>query len=378
MAGFGWGGAAGEAGDTLQAILLRRFAQKQAEEQMELARQAAARGETGQRLQERQLASSEAIRKSQQEDLAHERGFRRATTIASAALPDDAVDTSTAALLREHGFGGQVRETPKQGQFLGDDESGVPQYEVIPELRMRGGSQYLSARAAEQARAEQAELNRQAAAERARESNELRAAIAGAAQSGKAETTALRNDLLQTQVDAAKQKSDDKAKADKRSRDAARVTSGATVDVLKELADFDAQGKATLRPETANLFGVRNPLAQLIPGSKTATAKGALDRLRGRAIVDLLNEMKNQSATGATGFGALSGPELTLLQNAASELNSPNISDTRAAQELERIYRLAKQLYGDDAGAGQAAAAPDSGTVQKWGRDAQGRPVRLP
>jgi hypothetical protein len=129
-----------------------------------------------------------------------------------------------------------------------------------------------------------------------------------------------------------------------RSRDAATRTAQDTIDVLKQLADFDAQGNVTLKPGAANLFGARIPGASFIPGSDTATAEGALNRLRSRTIVDLLNEMKSQSRTGATGFGAMNEREFGVLEGGASQLGSSLISDERAASELKRIYDIANQV----------------------------------
>lgn len=326
-------------------------------------------------LQRQQEARIAEAQRAAQADIENQRAFTRASTIAENAMPGDAVDETTAALLRTQGFGGQIQQTPPtQGAYLGDDENMVPQYNVVPGiLQMRGGSKFLNAQAQREATAANAEATRQAAAERAASDRETRMAIAQMGAAGKSETTALRNDLLQTQIAAANEKAEAKKNADKKARDAARVTSQATIDVLKQLADFDEAGTATLKPGTANLFGMRNPLAQFMPGSDTANAAAALDRLKGRAIVDLLNEMKNQSATGATGFGALSGPELRLLENSATQLTTPNIGDVRAAEELSRIYKMATQLYGG------GEAAPDApGAVVRWGRDANGRPVRLP
>jgi hypothetical protein len=359
------------AGNAIQQFLMQReeenrqrmiaaLLQKKQEE--DTARQAAEL-ELRKTTESRIAADADANRTA----LEQEREFRRAGTIAENAIPDDPTDAATADLLTRQGYGGQVRRTPGiQSRTLdmpvgpgvmmpGRDMGTSPE-----QLSMRGGSKYLNARATEEARAAQAAEAARARAEQAedarasreaiaREGIASREAIAGMANAGRAETTGLRNDLLQTQVDNARQKQEEKAASDKRAKDAARVTSGATIDVIKQLADIDeTTGIATLKPGTANLFGMRNPLAQLRPGGDTSTAKAALERLKGRVIVDLLNEMKNQSRTGATGFGALSGPELTLLENAASQLNSPNISDTRAAEELSRIYDMAKRLYGDD------------------------------
>ena len=108
------------------------------------------------------------------------------------------------------------------------------------------------------------------------------------------------------------------------------------------------------------------PGASFFPG-ETSDASAALDRLQGRVVVDLLNEMKNQSRTGATGFGALSGPELKLLEDAASQLNSSLITDKRAAEELARIFQSAQRLYGATDGGGTPAVRrynPATGKIE--------------
>jgi hypothetical protein len=115
---------------------------------------------------ERRIAEQD---RQTQANLEDEREFRRASTIAESALPEDPIDEFTAELLKRQGFGSQIRRgQPTQGDYLGDGEAGVPQYNVIPGiLQMRGGSKYLNARAAEDARAAVTESNRVAADERA-------------------------------------------------------------------------------------------------------------------------------------------------------------------------------------------------------------------
>lgn len=250
-----------------------------------------------------------------------------------------------------------IAKTAVPGVLGGDIGGLLSEFGYNPEaIATQGGTDYQSARMSAQERAAQAQAAQAAAAERAKESDAMRMSIAEMGNQGRAETNALRNDFLRAQTEAvnqrnadAQKKAEEKDAAAKRAKDAARVTSGATIEVLKQLADFDeATGQATLKPGTKNLYGLRNPLAQLVPGSDTANARAAMDRLSGRVIVDLLNEMKNQSATGATGFGALSGPELKLLEGASTQLTNSNIGDERAAEELSRIYKMAKQLYGED------------------------------
>jgi hypothetical protein len=171
------------------------------------------------------------------------------------------------------------------------------------------------------------------------------------------EITDLRKQLLQGQVDTATAKATETQAAAGRAKTAARKTAGDTLDVLKQLIDVAPDGRATLKPGVGNLFGARIPGGRYIPGTNTANAASALERLKSRVVVDLLAEMKSQSRTGATGFGALTERELDLLQNAASQLNSSFISDTRAAEELARIYEIASRAYS----ASSAAAAPTPG-----------------
>jgi hypothetical protein len=176
------------------------------------------------------------------------------------------------------------------------------------------------------------------------------------------ELNELRADQLrQTMADA-------QGKKDAASRGASQTTQD-TIDVIKQLADVDPKtGQLRLKSATQNLYGMRNPLAPYFPGSDTATASGALERLKGRVIVDLMNEMKQQSRTGATGFGALSEKELSVLENAATQLSSANISDVAAQRELQRLYDTAVRLH-------NAAGGNGGGGGGRVYYDANGRPV---
>src|SRR5688572_6571457 len=135
---FGSPGAA--ASNAIQQFLMQRELAEQQRMEQEFRRQQA-EGQSA-RAQQQLMVDAERERRiaeqqrTQQADLDTEREFRRATTIASSALPDDPVDAVTAELLRRHGYGGQIREgQPTQGAYLGDDEQAVPQYNVVPGIR---------------------------------------------------------------------------------------------------------------------------------------------------------------------------------------------------------------------------------------------------
>jgi hypothetical protein len=325
-----------------QAMLDQIAAQTQAEEQKRATAELELR--TG---QERRMADAQ---KAQIDDLANQREFGRATTIAENAMPHDPADEQTRALLERQGYGGQVNKVPGiVAPLLGSS----PQSDAIIQpdgYEMRGGSKYLAARTAAEEKAAQAEATRTAADERASQDRDLRRDLAGVQSAGAAETRGLRNDLLKTQVDAAHQKQVEAGEVKQRNRSNAVRTAQETVDVIKQLADVGPDGTVTLKPGAANLFGMRMPGASFVPGSETATARGALDRLKSRTVVDLLNEMKQQSRTGATGFGAMNERELGILESGASQLGHSLISDESAANEIKRIYDIANRVLQGDSG----------------------------
>ncbi len=141
------------------------------------------------------------------------------------------------------------------------------------------------------------------------------------------------------------------------------------VGALKGLVKVDeATGKVTgLQPGAAGLYGMgTGRLARFYPGSATATAKADLDQLIGTQILNLIGEMKKQSRSGATGFGALNARELDVLEQSATILKG-EISEPRALQELKKLYEKfslimqpganEKTTPAGGAGAGAASAA---------------------
>jgi sugar phosphate isomerase/epimerase len=128
-----------------------------------------------------------------------------------------------------------------------------------------------------------------------------------------------------------------------------------------------------LSSEAQGLYGLRVPFLQYLPGDPAGRSKAqaTLERLKSRSVIDFMNEMRRQSATGATGLGSITEKELELLGSGASILGKTNISDADAAAELKRIYDLANRFGGDapaesqDAGGRVQVIAPDGkrGTI---------------
>ncbi len=336
-------------------------------------------------------ARMNSIQQQQQQDRADASNMSRATAAATSLGIGGRIDATdpNAQNIRNYLPGVLDEDKTLQATHRVMTSPGVIQTnDVAPvptgQLISRGTSQQqqvaeaIAAREREQTQAQQAAADRareaqQAAAERAREAEAARAALQVGLNAGKSETQGLRNDLLRTQIDSAHEKQTQTAQTQDRAKQAAQQTAGATLDTLKQLADFNPDGTVSLKPGVGNLFGLRVPFASSIPGTNAANASAALEKLKGRVIVDLLNEMKQQSRTGATGFGALSQRELAVLEGAATELSSSGITDQRAGEEFKRIYDSATRLMN---GAGGGAPAGAAGTGGRVYYDANGNPVK--
>lgn len=73
-----------------------------------------------------------------------------------------------------------------------------------------------------------------------------------------------------------------------------------------------------------------------VPGTQSRTADVTINNLKSRLVIDLIAEMKAQSRTGATGFGAMNMRELGILEAAIGKLD-PSMEESAFAAELKRI-----------------------------------------
>lgn len=111
------------------------------------------------------------------------------------------------------------------------------------------------------------------------------------------------------------------------------------------------EGKPALTPGARAIFGEFTPVAarSMIPGKSATDANAALQQLLGQQIVDLIADMKSQSRTGATGFGALSVRELDVLQAAATQLTQ-RLSEPAALRELMAIKTALDKVMQESGG----------------------------
>lgn len=139
----------------------------------------------------------------------------------------------------------------------------------------------------------------------------------------------------------------EKEAANQRAVEAMRLFGDDMLNVIDSL--IDEQGN--LKPEAAGVIGgiggARPDWAYVSEASQGALAN--IDRLQSMLNIDTLRDMKNQSRTGATGFGALSERELNVVESSASKLRRRRQADADYAAELKRLRDTIKAGRGGGA-----------------------------
>jgi hypothetical protein len=83
-----------------------------------------------------------------------------------------------------------------------------------------------------------------------------------------------------------------------------------------------------------------------------------VDKLLSKRVIDLMNEMKQASKTGATGMGALSEKELAVLQNASTALKR-SIGPEQAKKILEDMEQSLNKVISGQPQGGQPSSQGD-------------------
>lgn len=286
-------------------------------------------------LRRQQDARIEQERTDAARALETERGFRRATTIADNAMPGDVADDTTASVMTEQGYGGQlVPGVLMQGPLQeGDGRPSSP-------TTMRGGSKYLNAEAQRESSAQIARerlesQERTGAADRA-----LRELIAEMAAGGRAESTDLRNRLLAIQADMAQDKLETTRRDTTDKRSAVASTRAQVRDLAQGLLDD---------PSLEAITGLVDALTPDVrPGSVDAAAR--LKQLLGQLALGERGKMKGQ--------GQISDFEGKLLANAVSAIDRR----AGAANVRTHLQEIVKAFSGDTPQAGPASTAPAAGS----------------
>lgn len=100
-----------------------------------------------------------------------------------------------------------------------------------------------------------------------------------------------------------------------------------------------------------------------IPGTDKANWVANVNKLTSSKVLDMIKTMKDASKTGATGFGALSEKELTVLENSSTALKR-NLSPKDAQKYIDKIKEAAKKVV--------------QGNIQSFNSEAEVEAANLP
>ncbi len=322
------------------------------------------------------------ISQAQIDDLANEREFRRASTIESTAMPGDAVNADTEALMARQGFGGAMRKIPGvlvQGplESTTDQTNPVARADELggdgPEQTvMRGGARYLNAQAQRDAQAAMADENRLFREQQAAKDRDLKEFIAKAQleiQRGTMNTQQMMAGLNAVIAQGRIQDQQDKRAATQAA--AQNVVEGERKWATGLLAELDRLQSKSTDPKGQPVYDL-NDRARAVTGRARvpewaanmglmggADELAAIKSIASKLAVNTLDELKKQSKTGATGFGALSAPELDLLMNAEQALTRAQ-SEGRFNERLNEIRAIADKVLAFK-GSDSATAPPAGG-----------------
>jgi hypothetical protein len=129
----------------------------------------------------------------------------------------------------------------------------------------------------------------------------------------------LKNQLIQVQID----KINEKREADKEKKTTETNQSVAKLSGLESSLEtaFTTAEKALKLAPNSLVGGISQAVASSIPWTDAKALSNLVSSLNSEKAIGTLEELKTQSRTGATGFGALNEKELTLLLNKTRSLD---------------------------------------------------------
>ncbi len=158
--------------------------------------------------------------------------------------------------------------------------------------------------------------------------------------------------------------SEQKAQLDLQDRERQK---GLQAEMVKASAQDTLSTIAEIEKGMGN-FGLTGDLPS-IPGTDRVNWQANVDKLLSKTVIDLMAQMKQASKTGATGFGALSQKELTVLQNASNVLKK-GMKQKDAQRYLNDMKEIAQKILnsnpqGQQQGGTQRLTATNPQTGQK-------------
>lgn len=151
---------------------------------------------------------------------------------------------------------------------------------------------------------------------------------------------------------------------------AVRKSAQSALNELDQLVDADG----SLKTHTSDAVGKSRIIPDLMDrvgmGSFTpSTTKGreGLKSLKAKLVIDLIGQMKAQSKTGATGFGAMNRAELAILEDSASKLSNRDLSDEDFKAELGRVKERLKLIMQDATPGSSGGGDRTDELIRKYG-----------
>lgn len=127
--------------------------------------------------------------------------------------------------------------------------------------------------------------------------------------------------------------------------EAVKTKAQETLDVLDQILD-PKSGKLTDNAQSAvGLSSIFNR----IPATSGRAGKAAINQLVSKLTLGVMGEMKAQSKTGATGFGALNMKELGVLEDAASQLKDTGLDEETYEKQAGIVKKYLKKIMDNSA-----------------------------
>lgn len=387
---FGLSFGAANLRKTLALMQAQRLAAEQTAFERAKDMDAMRRAQETLQLQGHRLDLDDRIRTDTLDSQTFDREAKRVESVDENAMAGDPVDDSLAGLMQKHGRGGSIRTTrtaqpvPQAEMTAPFEQSGALRTTGIADAQdertHRGGSKYM---AAQQLRGQQDEAARVRAGETA-EAARVRAGEASAAAmertqyqggiqqqiaEGRNQTAAMVAGIANAgRAERDAEKRNDKIAKDNEKRQLVVAGVDDTLNRLKRLGIEDASGNFTLRPDIASLYGT-GPIAAIrtnIPGrvsGSLANADADIKQATADAVIETIKDMKQQSQTGATGFGQLNLQELDILLSSASKLKARQIPPAAAQAELSDMIRKLTRIRTMLSAGGSSTSAVPAGSA---------------
>ena len=132
----------------------------------------------------------------------------------------------------------------------------------------------------------------------------------------------------------------------KKEEDLTKIQKAAELDNAKDMLNTIGEIKKTMQH-----FG---PLGNVpsLPGTSKVNWNANFEKLVGKQTLDVIQRMKDKSATGATGMGVLSDKDIQILKDSATALRKdlPQADAQRYISQIEEVYQRLADSYGPEVG----------------------------